>query len=84
MSSYSDVVRGAFVVSLSDHYQPFNNYVSSLTPEAHGSIPNDWFDEFWQIHFECRLPGSRYMLQQYDRVCRNQRIGKPTLLTTDC
>ncbi|GLJ59615.1 hypothetical protein SUGI_1515910 [Cryptomeria japonica] len=34
----------------------FRHYFASLSPSIHNPIPTGWFDEFWQQHFQCRLP----------------------------
>lgn len=34
----------------------FRHYFASLSPSIHAPIPTAWFDEFWQQHFQCRLP----------------------------
>ena len=71
-----EILRGVFVVSVSGHFEDYGSYISSLTPSDHGSIPKDWFDEFWQHYFKCRLSESDVPIKSYIRVCGDRRISK--------
>lgn len=50
-------------------YTPFINYVTGIRYDNRMGIPDDWFDEFYQIIHECHLPGARVVLE-YEEECQ--------------
>lgn len=34
----------------------FKSYFANLSPSIHSPVPTNWFDQFWQQNFQCKLP----------------------------
>lgn len=50
-----EVVEGAItVLPMRGKLSGFDNYFTNLQPKDHHQ--NEWFDEFWEEYFKCRLP----------------------------
>lgn len=53
----------------------FKKYISSLSLGKHDYIPDQWFEEFWQHKFQCRLSYSKNIQVQYQTECsREERL----------
>ncbi|KAJ8021489.1 Metabotropic glutamate receptor 3 [Holothuria leucospilota] len=49
------ILEGAITVQpMADPIRDFDNYLAELHPSEH-SQTNPWFDEFWEMHFNCSL-----------------------------
>ena len=63
-------LAGALTVSMETYQVPgFNQFMASLTLENHSTIPNDWFEEYFQHHFECHILGSKVIQRMYPKPC---------------
>ncbi|ELU07927.1 hypothetical protein CAPTEDRAFT_209901 [Capitella teleta] len=71
-----DVAPGSIVLSLRrPTIEGFRDYLESLTVANHGSIPDRWFEEFWQRLFHCQLQNATIRLTEYSTICsRTDRI----------
>ncbi|XP_067137488.1 uncharacterized protein [Centruroides vittatus] len=59
----------------------FKKYVSSLSLGKHDSIPDQWFEEFWQRKFQCRLSYSKSIQVQYQTECsREERLNEEEIV----
>lgn len=63
-------LAGVLTVSMESYLVPgFNQFLAGLTLESHSTIPNDWFEEYFQHHFECHLLGSKVSQRMYPKSC---------------
>ena len=76
------VARGSIVIqSRVESIVGFDSYVTSLTLNDHGVIPQDWFDEFWQRTKRCRLENATKPLIQFRKKCSsNTRLTSADVL----
>ncbi len=78
----SDIARGAMTVDIwSEDVNSFVQYVTGLTVVNHGMIPDDWFEEFWQLSLECRLENSSVPQQLFTRNCQDSDRLTPDMVT---
>lgn len=65
-----NIVQGSFIINMDSYNIPeFQEYYSSLTLDHHYPIPDDWFEEFWQNTFQCRLPYSTVSAEETAQEC---------------
>lgn len=63
-------LAGALTVSMETYPVPgFNQFLSSMTLDSHSTIPDDWFEEYFQHHFECHVLGSKVIQRMYPKPC---------------
>ena len=63
-------LAGVLSVSMETYSVPeFDLFLSNLTLATHSSIPHDWFEEYFQHHFECRLTESHVVQTMYTEEC---------------
>lgn len=79
-----DKVIDALTVQMESHDMPeFKKYFSSLSLRNHGLIPDLWFEEFWQHHFQCQLPHSTVPQNQYPTVCSGRESLESEQISQD-
>ncbi|XP_054713001.1 uncharacterized protein LOC129222515 [Uloborus diversus] len=60
----------AITLKLENHDMPgFHRFYERLTLYNHYPIPDLWFEEFWQLRFQCQLPNSKVHQKQYPSTC---------------
>lgn len=63
-------LAGVLTVSMETYPVPgFNQFLAGMTLESHSSVPDDWFEEYFQHHFECHLLGSKVIQRMYPKPC---------------
>ncbi|XP_045026097.1 LOW QUALITY PROTEIN: uncharacterized protein LOC116917782 [Daphnia magna] len=63
-------LAGVLTVSMETYLVPgFNQFLAGMTLENHSTIPTDWFEEYFQHHFECHLLGSKVSQRMYPKSC---------------
>lgn len=63
-------LAGVLTVSMETFPVPgFNRFLADMTLESHSTIPDDWFEEYFQHHFECHLLGSKAIQRMYPKQC---------------
>ena len=63
-------LAGVLTVSMETYpVQGFNRFLADMTLESHSTIPDDWFEEYFQHHFECHLLGSKTIQRMYPKQC---------------
>lgn len=63
-------LAGVLTVSIETYPVPdFELYLANLTLANHSGIPHDWFEEYFQHQFECRLPQSLVVQTMYTKEC---------------
>lgn len=63
-------LTGILTVSMETEAVPgYNEFLSNLTLENHSSIPKDWFQEYFQHHFQCQLVDSPVVQKIYPKLC---------------
>lgn len=72
----------AFTVTMeSPVLSGIENYFTNLTLVKHDPIPDAWFEEYWQEHFQCRLADARFVQKQYPDVCKgSETLSKGSLI----
>ena len=73
-------LAGVLTVSMESYPVPgFGQFLSGLTLTNHSTIPDDWFQEYFQHHFQCHLVGSKVIQRMYPKQC----TGTETITLTD-
>jgi len=63
-------LAGVLAVSMETYPVPgFNRFLANMTLENHSTIPDDWFEEYFQHQFECHLLGSKSIQRMYPKQC---------------
>ena len=63
-------LAGALTVSMETYpVDNFNRFMADLSLTNHSSIPEDWFQEYYQHYFECHLLHSHVMQKMYPKQC---------------
>ena len=63
-------LAGVLTVSMETYRLPaFDRYLADLSLDSHSSIPDDWFQEYYQHRYECYLPHSRVPQTVYTDRC---------------
>nr|XP_053640093.1 uncharacterized protein LOC128694146 [Cherax quadricarinatus] len=64
------ISAGALTFTMETYDLPdFRYYVSNLTLQKHEPFPDEWFEEYFQNKFECRLSSSERVERQYISEC---------------
>lgn len=64
------VSAGAITLTTETYDLPdFRAFVANLTLEHHSPLPDEWFEEYFQHKFECRLSASSRVQRQFVREC---------------
>ena len=68
--SASHQLAGVLTVSMESYPVPgFGQFLAGLTLQNHSTIPDDWFQEYFQHHFQCHLVGSKVIQRMYPKQC---------------
>lgn len=63
-------LAGVLTVSMETYPVPgFNQFLAGMSLESHSTIPDDWFEEYFQHHFECHVLGSKVSQRMYPKPC---------------
>ena len=63
-------LAGVLTVSMETYLVPgFNQFLAGMTLDSHSAIPDDWFEEYFQHHFECHVLGSKVIQRMYPKPC---------------
>lgn len=86
-STLLEYTRGSLMMTPQEDSQSatmrdFQNYLTSLTVVNHGNIPDDWFEEFWQLVLRCRLDNSSVAQDNFTRPCREDERLTTELIST--
>ncbi|XP_069175470.1 uncharacterized protein [Procambarus clarkii] len=74
------ISAGALTFTMETYDLPdFRAYVSNLTLQKHEPFPDEWFEEYFQNKFECRLSSSERVQRQYVSEC----LGSETVHADD-
>ncbi|XP_042216171.1 uncharacterized protein LOC121862159 isoform X1 [Homarus americanus] len=64
------ISAGALTFTMETYDLPdFRAYVANLTLQSHEPFPDEWFEEYFQNKFECRLSSSGRVQRQYVTEC---------------
>jgi hypothetical protein len=70
-----DDLLGSITVEVrSTPIEEFARYVSELKYNQRKGIPDDWFDEFYQMFHKCNLPSAKVNFPQYPACTTNEII----------
>ena len=74
--SLADCAEGAITLREDlELSKDFIAFFTGLTVADHGTIPDDWFEEFWQHTFTCVLANATVKIQEYGDTCSsNSRL----------
>lgn len=63
--------------------EEFRKYMSSLSLSHNSPIPLNWFHEFWQSYFKCKLPNSVSTANRFIKQCSGKEKIEPAKLIED-
>ncbi|XP_071536993.1 uncharacterized protein [Panulirus ornatus] len=64
------ISAGALTFTMETYDLPdFRAYIANLTLQSHDPFPEEWFEEYFQNKFRCRLSSSERVQRQYVKEC---------------
>ncbi|XP_069980760.1 uncharacterized protein [Penaeus vannamei] len=78
------VSAGALTFTMETYDLPdFRIFVANLTLENHDPFPDEWFEEYFQNKFQCRLSPSERVQRQYVKECLGTESIHPDDIVQD-
>ena len=78
------VSAGALTFTMETYDLPeFRQFVANLTLENHDPFPDEWFEEYFQNKYECRLSSSDRVQRQYVKECLGTESTHPDEIVQD-
>ncbi|XP_064082330.1 uncharacterized protein LOC135198560 isoform X3 [Macrobrachium nipponense] len=78
------ISAGALTFTMETYDLPdFRNFVANMSLENHEPFPDEWFEEFFQNKYECRLSSSDRVQRQYVKECLGTEKTHPDDIVQD-
>ena len=78
------ISAGALTFTMETYDIPdFRFFLANLTLDNHDPIPDDWFEEYFQVKFQCRLSTSKKIQRQFAKECNGNEAIHPDDIVQD-
>lgn len=84
VKGYEKFAEGALTIRIhSQNVQEFKDWLGELEPSDTKGVPDDWFNEWWQHMHKCRNSSTKFIQQQYTKLCTGKEKISEDMIQQD-